>query len=199
MLPLVFGRRHRSGYRFGRWFGPSWSATVGMRVVVEEPGVTLLAEDGVMLTYPHPEVGTPVVPDSGQRWPLSRTDTGGYRVHDPDRGLTWHFTPKAELEGLDSVLGNIAISAITDRHRNRILFRYDTSGTPVEVSHSGGYRVLVDTRSGAGFPGVAKRFTVQIFRRRRAAIAERSHTSAHILASFTRNSEVVNLSETGRG
>ncbi|MDJ0429104.1 hypothetical protein QNA19_24530, partial [Rhodococcus fascians] len=45
-------------------------------------------------------------------------------------------------------LGNIAISAITDRHRNRILFRYDTSGTPVEVSHSGGYRVLVDTRSG---------------------------------------------------
>ena len=148
VLPLVFGRRHRSGYRFGRWFGPSWSATVDMRVVVEEPGVTLLAEDGVMLTYPHPEVGTPVMPDSGQRWPLSRTDTGGYRVHDPDRGLTWHFTPKPELDGLDSALGNIAISAITDRHRNRILFRYDTSGTPVEVSHSGGYRVLVDTRSG---------------------------------------------------
>ncbi|BAH51773.1 putative T7SS-secreted protein [Rhodococcus opacus] len=148
VLPLVFGRRHRSGYRFGRWFGPSWSSTVDMRVVVEEPGVTLLAEDGVMLTYPHPEVGAPVMPDSGQRWPLSRTDTGGYQVSDPDRGLTWHFAPKPELGGLDSALGNLAISAITDRHRNRILFRYDASGAPVEMSHSGGYRVLVDTRAG---------------------------------------------------
>ncbi|MCQ4119491.1 RHS repeat-associated core domain-containing protein [Rhodococcus tibetensis] len=148
VLPLVIGRRHRSGYRFGRWFGPSWSSTVDMRVVIEEAGVTLLAEDGVMLAYPHPEVGTPVMPESGQRWPLSRTETGGYQVHDPDRGLTWHFAPKPELDALDSALGNIAISAITDRHRNRILFRYDTSGAPVEVSHSGGYRVLVETRAG---------------------------------------------------
>lgn len=148
VLPLVVGRRHRSGYRFGRWFGPTWSSTVDMRVVVEEPGVTLLAEDGVMLTYPHPEVGIPVMPDSGQRWPLCRTDTGGYHVHDPDRGLTWHFAPKPELEGLDSALGNLAISAVTDRHRNRVLFRYDASGAPVEMSHSGGYRVLVDTRAG---------------------------------------------------
>ncbi|WP_244461338.1 DUF6531 domain-containing protein [Rhodococcus sp. ZPP] len=148
VLPLVIGRRHRSGYRFGRWFGPSWSSTVDMRVVVEEAGVTLLAEDGVMLTYPHPEVGTPVMPQSGQRWTLSRTDTGAYRVHDPDRGLTWHFAPKPELDGLDSALGNLAISAITDRHRNRILFRYDASGAPVEVSHSGGYRVFINTRFG---------------------------------------------------
>ncbi|GAB2650029.1 putative T7SS-secreted protein [Prescottella soli] len=149
VLPLVVGRRHRSSYGFGRWFGPSWSSTIDMRVVVEESGVTLLAEDGVMVVYPHPEVGEPVRPrQSLQRWTLSRTETGGYAVHDPDRSLTWHFAPKPELGGVDSALGNISISAITDRFRNRIRFHYGPDGAPVEVSHTGGYRVLVDARGG---------------------------------------------------
>ncbi|MGW0177286.1 putative T7SS-secreted protein [Rhodococcus sp. NPDC003322] len=148
VLPLVLGRRHRSNHRFGRWFGPSWSATLDLRVVVEEYGVTFLAEDGVMLTYPHPEVDAEVLPTSGQRWPLTRTETGGYRIHDPDRRITWHFAPKPELGGVDAALGNLAISAITDRHRNRILFRYDADGAPREISHSGGYRVLVSAVAG---------------------------------------------------
>ncbi|MFD4181979.1 putative T7SS-secreted protein, partial [Rhodococcus sp. NPDC058514] len=148
VLPLVFGRRHRSNFRFGRWFGPSWSATIDMRVVVEESGVTLLAENGLMLTYEHPEVGAEVLPASGQRWPLTRTETGGYRVHNPDRDLTWHFAPRSELGGLDSALGNFAISAITDRQHNRILFRYGPDGAPTEIVHSGGYRVLLETGGG---------------------------------------------------
>ena len=148
VLPLRLGRRHRSNYRFGRWFGPSWSATLDLRVVVEEAGVTFLAEDGVMLTYPHPEVDAEVLPTSGQRWPLTRTDTGGYRVHDPDRRITWHFAPKAELGGVDVALGNMSISAVTDRHRNRIVFHYDTNGAPREIAHSGGYRVLVTAAAG---------------------------------------------------
>ncbi|CAM3253804.1 DUF6531 domain-containing protein [Prescottella defluvii] len=149
VLPLVFGRRHRSSYGFGRWFGPSWSSTIDMRVVVEQSGVTLLAEDGVMVVYPHPEVGEPAHPkQSLQRWTLSRTETGGYAVHDPDRSITWHFAPKLELGGVDSALGNISISAITDRFRNRIRFHYGPDGAPTEVSHTGGYRVLVDARGG---------------------------------------------------
>lgn len=148
VLPLTFGRRHRSSYRFGRWFGPSWSTTVDMRIVVEEAGVTLLAEAGVMLTYTHPVVGTPTLPASGQLWPLSRTDTGGYRVHNPDRNITWHFAPKPELGGVDAALGNLSISAITDRHRNRIRFHYDDDGAPTEISHSGGYRALLETQGG---------------------------------------------------
>ncbi|TQF65809.1 RHS repeat protein [Rhodococcus spelaei] len=148
VLPLTLARRHRSDYRFGRWFGPSWSATLDLRVVVEQSGVTFLGEDGVMLTYPHPEVGAEVLPAAGQRWPLTRTEAGGYRVHDPDRDVTWHFAPKTELGGLDGALGNLAISAITDRHRNRILFHYAADGAPVEVENSGGYRVLIDSSGG---------------------------------------------------
>ncbi|UVF77106.1 putative T7SS-secreted protein [Gordonia mangrovi] len=149
VLPLTIGRRHRSGYRFGRWFGPTWSSTLDMRIVVEDSGVTLLAEDGVMLTYPHPRVDEPVTArHSQQRWTMSRTDGGGYRVTDPDRDLTWHFAPKSELVGLDVALGNLSISAITDRHHNRIRFHYNERGEPVEIRHSGGYRVHVEAHGG---------------------------------------------------
>ncbi|MFI1920499.1 putative T7SS-secreted protein [Nocardia sp. NPDC020380] len=149
VLALVLRRRHRSNYRFGRWFGPSWSATLDVRVVVEDAGVTLLAEDGLMLAYPHPEPGVAVEAISGgPGWTLTRTDVGGYRVWDPQRELLWHFAPNADLDGLDTQLGNYAISAITDRHHNRIRFHYNTDGEPVAVTHSGGYRVDIETAAG---------------------------------------------------
>ncbi|MGF6889489.1 RHS repeat-associated protein [Nocardia sp. GAS34] len=149
VLALVLRRTHRSNYRRGRWFGPSWSATLDMRLVAEHEGVTFLAEDGLMLAYPHAEVGVAVEPvTGGQQWTLTRTETGSYQVWDPRRELIWHFAPEAVLGGIESRLGNYAISAITDRYRNRIRFGYNDDGVPVEVTHSGGYRVLIETAAG---------------------------------------------------
>ncbi|KAF0848801.1 putative T7SS-secreted protein [Nocardia caishijiensis] len=149
VLRLVLKRAHHSNYRFGRWFGPSWSATLDMRVVVEEHCVTVVFEDGMMLPYPHAEIGVGVEPiTGGQRWKLTRTETGGYRLWDPDRELVWHFAPEPALNGIDTLLGNFAISAITDRHYNRIRFHYNSNGDPTEVTHSGGYRVLLSTGNG---------------------------------------------------
>ncbi|MFF2549628.1 DUF6531 domain-containing protein [Nocardia sp. NPDC058058] len=149
ILSLVLRRRHRSSYRFGRWFGPSWSATLDMRIVVDADGVTFLAEDGLMLAYPHADTEVPVEPiTGGQRVTLTRSESGGYRVRDPRRELLWHFDPDPILNGLDVALGNYAISAITDRHHNRVSFHYDSDGAPTEVTHSGGYRVRVETAAG---------------------------------------------------
>ena len=149
VLALLLRRTHRSNYRYGRWFGPSWSATLDMRLVVEHEGVTFLGEDGIMLAYPHAEVGVAAEPVTGGRgWTLTRTEVGGYRIWDQKRELVWHFAPEPGLDGIESRLGNYAISAITDRHRNRIRFHYDTHGAPVEVTHSGGYRVRIDTTAG---------------------------------------------------
>ncbi|MFE7723792.1 putative T7SS-secreted protein [Nocardia rhizosphaerihabitans] len=149
VLRLALKRAHHSNYRFGRWFGPSWSATLDMRVVVEADCVTVIFEDGMLLAYPHAEVGVGVEPiTGGQRWKLTRTDTGGYRLWDPDRELVWHFAPEPTLDGLDALLGNYAISAITDRHHNRIRFHYNANGDPIEVTHSGGYRVVLDSADG---------------------------------------------------
>ncbi|MFD6216938.1 putative T7SS-secreted protein [Nocardia salmonicida] len=149
VLPLVLRRSHHSNYRFGRWFGPSWSGTLDTRIVVSDDGVTFLGEDGIMLAYPHAEAGEPVRPlTDGQGWSLTRTDAGGYRVWDQRRELIWHFALEPDLEGLEIMLGNYAVSAITDRHHNRIRFHYDADGVPVEVSHSGGYRLRVESAHG---------------------------------------------------
>ncbi|MDU0372918.1 DUF6531 domain-containing protein, partial [Hymenobacter endophyticus] len=53
-LPLMFKRRVESGYRLGRWFGPSWSSTVDQRLEIDSEGVVFVTEDGLLLSYPHP-------------------------------------------------------------------------------------------------------------------------------------------------
>ncbi|MFB7718427.1 DUF6531 domain-containing protein [Nocardia sp. NPDC056100] len=149
VLALVLKRRHRSNYRFGRWFGPSWSATLDMRLVVSAQGVSFIGEDGVLLAYPHPVTNAPVIPLTGLlRWTLTRTDAGVYNVWDPEQERTWYFAPATGHAGVDSQLGTYAIAAISDRHGNHVHFDYDIDGNPTEITHSGGYRVRVATADG---------------------------------------------------
>ncbi|MVU78267.1 hypothetical protein GPX89_13560 [Nocardia sp. ET3-3] len=149
VLGLVLRRTHRSSYGFGRWFGPSWSATLDTRVIVDKEGITFISEDGVLLAFPHADIGIPVQPMAGDLgWTLTRTEAGSYQVRDLQRELVWHFAPESGLSGLDARLGNLAVSAITDRHHNRVRFHYDHEGVPVAVSHSGGYRVAIESAAG---------------------------------------------------
>ncbi|WP_051153328.1 putative T7SS-secreted protein [Nocardia niigatensis] len=149
VLGLVLRRTHRSSYRYGRWFGPSWSSTLDMRVIVDQQGVVFLGEDGVMLAFSHAGAGELMQPVSGGRgWTLTRTEAGSYQVRDPKQELVFHFAAEPGLDGLDARLGNFAVSAVTDRHLNRIRFHYNADGIPTAVSHSGGYRVNIDTAAG---------------------------------------------------
>ncbi|MFE5474767.1 DUF6531 domain-containing protein [Nocardia sp. NPDC056541] len=146
VLALVLTRRHRSSYRFGRWFGPSWAATLDMRVEVDQVGVRFVGPDGELWQFPHTAPDLPVHPvHKGIRATMTRTETGGYSVHDPDRELTWSFRPTAASAGSETPLGTYPITEITDRHHNRITFHYSDTGHPTEVTHSGGYRVRIDT------------------------------------------------------
>ncbi|KAF0847585.1 DUF6531 domain-containing protein [Nocardia caishijiensis] len=146
VLALVLTRRHRSSYRMGRWFGPSWAATLDMRVIADQVGVRFIGPDGELWQFPHTAPGVPVRPvHSGIRATMTRTDTGGYSVHDPERELTWNFRPNPVLGGWDTQHGEYAITEVVDHHDNRITFHYNAVGQPVEVTHSGGYRVRVDT------------------------------------------------------
>jgi RHS repeat-associated protein len=136
-LPLVFRRRAESGYRAGRWFGPSWSNTVDQRLELDEERVVFVHEDGLLLAYPHPEPGgEPTLPAEGPRWPLRR-DPEGYSITDPSTGRVWHFTPHADDHAL--------LEQIDDRNGNRITFEYAPDGTPLALTHSGGYRVRITT------------------------------------------------------
>ncbi|MFE3322004.1 HNH/endonuclease VII fold putative polymorphic toxin [Nocardia sp. NPDC059195] len=146
VLPVVLWRRHRSNYRFGRWFGPSWSSALDLRIVVDHAGVTFVAEDGILLSYPHDVPDLAVLPLHGDSpWPLTRTSTDTFRVHDPDREITWHFAaPDAE----SAALGDFPITAITDRHDNWIRFHYDLDRAPTRITSSGGYQLSFATGSG---------------------------------------------------
>jgi RHS repeat-associated protein len=140
VLPLVFRRRVASDYRAGRWFGPSWSSTADQRLEIDSEGIVFVCEDGLLLAYPHPAPGVPVMPSHGPRWPLDRDTDGDYTVTDPDTGRVLHFTARS---------ANIALLAqIDDRNSNWITFEYDAEGTPTSIVHCGGYHLKLTTSAG---------------------------------------------------
>ncbi|MGH3806756.1 MAG: DUF6531 domain-containing protein [Pseudonocardiaceae bacterium] len=142
VLPLVISRTHLSSYRVGRWFGPSWTSTLDQRLEIDPTGIFYAADDGKLLVYPLPVGQTPVLPEEGPRLPLTRTADGGYTITDTQHGHTLHFTPT----GADGT--TLPLAAISDRTGNRIEVHYDPDGTLTAISHSGGYRITVETTSG---------------------------------------------------
>ncbi|MFF4716763.1 HNH/endonuclease VII fold putative polymorphic toxin, partial [Streptomyces eurythermus] len=138
-LPLLLTRRVESGYRLGRWFGPSWSSTLDERLEIDAEGVVYVTEDNRLLSYPHPAPGLPTLANHGPRLPLDRVD-GGYTITDPHTGRVRHFADR----GPDLAV----LEQIDDRNGNWITFEYDTEGTPLGVYTSAGQGVRVTTESG---------------------------------------------------
>ncbi|WP_322751957.1 MULTISPECIES: DUF6531 domain-containing protein, partial [unclassified Frankia] len=145
LLAWALQRTHLSSYRAGRWFGRSWSSTLDLRLEIDEAGVCYAAPDGVLLAYPHPAPGATVWPAEGPRLALTCDAAGVYTVTDPQAGHTLHFAvPAGNARHV-----SLPLAAITDRHGNRIELGYDAAdGTLAEISHSGGYRLVVDTQQG---------------------------------------------------
>ncbi|KAA2265095.1 type IV secretion protein Rhs [Solihabitans fulvus] len=139
-LPLVISRTHRSSYRVGRWFGPSWASTVDQRVEVESDSVHFAAADGMLLDYPVPGDTGYVLPVQGAPVRLARDADGGYTVTDQKLGRTLHFAATGT--------NRLPITAITDRNGNRIDIDYDATGAITDIRHSGGYHLAVDTEDG---------------------------------------------------
>jgi RHS repeat-associated protein len=146
VLPLVLERTHISSYRWGGWFGPSWTSTLDQRLQADDASVTYAASDGSRLVYPlpDPETDEHVYPEAGPRMPLS-WDTevdGALRLLDPATGISYVFhTPQPADDG-NAI--DLPLQHIVDRNEQRITVRYADNGTPVEIFHSGGYRIVVD-------------------------------------------------------
>ncbi|MBO3681825.1 DUF6531 domain-containing protein [Streptomyces sp. NEAU-YJ-81] len=145
-LPLVLERHYVSGHPCGGWFGRTWAGTLDQRLELDDKGVVYITDDGMLLTYPVPKPDVPVLPTHGPQWPLSwdGKPDGTFTVTDPERNRTLHFAP------LPAGGRELALTAITDRTGtgDRIDIAYDTHGAPTQVTHSGGYRIAVDTDPG---------------------------------------------------
>lgn len=146
VLPLVFTRRAESGYTAGRWFGPSWASTADQHLEVDAEGVVLATEDGLLLAYPHPAPGLPVLPATGPARPLERTPDGDWTVTDPVTGHVRRFAPAADWDGEGA--GRAPIAQLEDRNGNVVTFEYDAAGTPLGIAHSGGYHLRFETADG---------------------------------------------------
>ncbi|WP_322763374.1 DUF6531 domain-containing protein, partial [Frankia sp. Cr2] len=145
LLTWALQRTHLSSYRAGRWFGPSWSSTLDLRLEIDEAGVCYAAPDGVLVGYPHPAPGATVLPVEGPRLALTRDAAGAYTVTDPATGHVFHFA----LPAGNARAVALPLAAIVDRHGNRIELGYDAAdGTLAEIHHSGGYRLAVETQQG---------------------------------------------------
>ncbi|WP_425586047.1 DUF6531 domain-containing protein, partial [Streptomyces thioluteus] len=145
VLPLVFTRRVQSGYRAGHWFGPSWSSTVDQRLEIDSRGMVFVAEDGMLLAYPHPAPEVPTLPSHGPRWPLERTVDGGYTITDRRGDRTWHFAAPVPYDDRHEIA---LLDQLTDRNGHWISFDYTEDGTPTGITHSGGYHLRISTENG---------------------------------------------------
>lgn len=142
-LPVVLERHYVSGHPCGGWFGPTWAGTLDQRLEIDGAGVVYVTDGGMLLTYPVPTPDVATLPTSGPRWPLywDGKPDGAFRIVVPDRNRTLHFAP-LPVGGRE-----LALTAITDRtgDGDRIDIAYDAQGAPKEITHSGGYRIAVDT------------------------------------------------------
>ncbi|MCC3768379.1 putative T7SS-secreted protein [Streptomyces sp. UNOC14_S4] len=141
-LPLAFSRKAQSGYRAGRWLGPSWAGTADQRLEIDAEGVVFVGEDGMLLSYPHPVPGVPTLPVEGPRRPLSLAADGTYALSDPLSGRTRHFTPAPQDDGL------ALLSRIADRTGHTITFEYAPDGTPTAIARDCGARIRITTEAG---------------------------------------------------
>ncbi|MFI5551053.1 DUF6531 domain-containing protein [Streptomyces sp. NPDC051738] len=149
LLRLVIERTHVSSYRCGKWFGRSWASTFDQRLEADGDGLVLATADGMLLVYPVPQPDVPVLPEHGPRWPLTWDGTPGsvIDVTDPSTGQTFHFSPVDAPAPGTPPGGRVTLPlyGVTDRNGHRVEIDRTEDGTPVEVWHSGGYRVAVDT------------------------------------------------------
>ncbi|WP_194906691.1 putative adhesin [Catenulispora rubra] len=151
-LPLVLRRSYSSGYLTGHSFGPGWSSTLDIRVAVAADGIRFAGDDAQVLRYPLPTGGEPVLPADGARWELT-WDRGADEIRVADRasGLTQHFAV-VHFAGEN---GHIrSLTAVTDRHGNRVDVDRDAAGVPTAVRHSGGYHVRVETEATGSGPRI---------------------------------------------
>ncbi|MGK5637547.1 DUF6531 domain-containing protein [Streptomyces sp. URMC 126] len=150
VLPLVLRRTHLSQYRYGQWFGRSWASTLDERIEPDPVGggAVWAREDGSLLVYPRlprPE-DEPVLPLEGPRLPLAH---GGehngettFLITDPSTGVTRTFTGGPYRPSVSHWLDEIS-----DRNGNAVTFMRRPDGTPISVSHTGGYLVRLTSEN----------------------------------------------------
>ena len=144
VLPLVVTRKYSSDWTYGLWFGRTWASTFDERIDLAPDAdgdgehVVVVRADATAQVFPHPTVEADSAPIAGGHTRLSINEVGGYVLTDQTTGERRHY--------LAPVRGRAMLAAFTDPTGHRYMIARDPYGAPVEIRHSGGYRVLVETQ-----------------------------------------------------
>lgn len=152
VLPLEIARAHRSTYRDGHFFGPSWASLLDERLEAagEDDELWWHTADASSKRYPYaPDlVGESVLPREGRRVPLTRvagTHSWDLAVFDPRTGLTRRFLPEDTEAGDRGEPLVWWLADVTDRNGNTYSILRGDDGVPQKIVHSGGYQILLET------------------------------------------------------
>lgn len=141
VLPFAIERMHISSYRQGGLYGISWASTLDQRLEIDSDAIRYAAPDGTIRTYPPVfSQGIELAPTSGPIRPLIWLGSDGYVINDPKTGRRIHFSAPGGASGT-----RLPLTEISDRNGNSVTFHYDQTATLIEIRHSGGYRIAVDT------------------------------------------------------
>ncbi|WP_319927888.1 RHS repeat-associated core domain-containing protein [Xenorhabdus littoralis] len=141
-VPLSLIRTYRSTENFSGLFGPKWADQWSRHLLLDGDATRFSDDDGVIYTFHTPETEEKVfsVNLHAGHYLLFGERSHGLHLFDRRSQLILSFGQKDGARRL--------LSAISDRHGNRITFHYDdTHGDSVQrlsqITHSDGYRLLL--------------------------------------------------------
>ncbi|MGC0927743.1 RHS repeat-associated core domain-containing protein [Pantoea agglomerans] len=136
-VPLNWQRYYFSDEIGNGWLGQGWSLPISQEVRRKAGLLVLMDEQGREIEFPYPEAGRQPQLHRYEQLYLSQPQPEEFCISTADESQHWHFSHKVESD-------RWLLSAISDRHGNRLMLRYDIRHLPVQIEDSAGRRFNIN-------------------------------------------------------
>ncbi len=135
-VSLVWQRSYYSDEAGNGWMGQGWSLPFSLSIEKSDSTVLFTDEQGREIDFPDVKPGSPAIFHRYEQLYLSQPVKGEYRLSDADSSrhliFAWRVTARRWL-----------LSAVEDRHGNRLTLTYDADNRPVEIIDSAARRFII--------------------------------------------------------
>ncbi|MDT3620779.1 DUF6531 domain-containing protein, partial [Cronobacter sakazakii] len=135
-VPLNWQRYYFSDEISNGWLGQGWFLPLSLEVRAQDDILLFIDEQGREIEFPWPEPGHPPRLHRYEQLSLSQPQPGEFRIFTADEARCWHFTHQAQP-------GRWLLTAISDRHDNRLTLHYNAHHQPEQITDSAGRRFIV--------------------------------------------------------
>ncbi|NIE52507.1 type IV secretion protein Rhs [Pantoea sp. Ap-870] len=132
-VPLNWQRLYFSDETGNGWLGQGWSLPFAQELRKDNELLILVDEQGREIDFPWPQSGREPQLHRYEQLSLSQPQPGEFCISAPDESQNWHFSHQAGE-------GRWLLSAISDRHGNRLTLQYNAQHQPIVITDSAGRR-----------------------------------------------------------